>query len=109
MGLNVRVKTLILGGTNEGRDLAELLVTDGHEVITSLAGRVRRPARIAGEVRVGGFGGANGLAAWLVGNGIDRVVDANYILKGVHPSPLSANKGSRFKFIIHMSHTHISS
>ena len=78
MGLNVRVKTLILGGTNEGRDLAELLVTDGHEVITSLAGRVRRPARIAGEVRVGGFGGANGLAAWLVGNGIDRVVDATH-------------------------------
>ena len=78
MGLNVRVKTLILGGTNEGRDLAELLVTDGHEVITSLAGRVRRPARIAGKVRVGGFGGANGLAAWLVGNGIDRVVDATH-------------------------------
>ena len=78
MGLNVRVKTLILGGTKEGRDLAELLVADGHEVITSLAGRVRRPARIAGEVRVGGFGGANGLAAWLVGNGIDRVVDATH-------------------------------
>ena len=45
MGLNVRVKTLILGGTNEGRDLAELLVTDGHEVITSLACEPARPGK----------------------------------------------------------------
>ena len=72
------MKTLILGGTKEGRDLAELLVADGHEAITSLAGRVRKPAHIAGEVRVGGFGGVSGLADWLVGNGIDRVIDATH-------------------------------
>jgi precorrin-6A reductase len=78
MGLNVRVKILILGGTREGRDLAELLVAGGHDVITSLAGRVRHPARIAGEVRVGGFGGTDGLADWLVGSGTDRVVDATH-------------------------------
>ena len=76
--MNVDVKTLILGGTREGRDLADLLVTGGHEVITSLAGRVRRPAHVVGEVRVGGFGGADGLADWLLGNGIDRVVDATH-------------------------------
>ena len=69
------MKTLILGGTREGRDLADLLVTGGHEVITSLAGRVRRPAYVVGEVRVGGFGGADGLADWLLDNRIDRVVD----------------------------------
>ena len=78
MGLNVHVKTLILGGTREGRDLAELLVADGHEVTTSLAGRVRRPARMAGDVRIGGFGGVDGLADWLVNNGMDRVVDATH-------------------------------
>ena len=78
MLLNSRVKILILGGTREGRDLAELLVAGGHDVITSLAGRVTRPAHIAGEVRVGGFGGAEGLAAWLLDNGIERVVDATH-------------------------------
>ena len=78
MELNVHVKTLILGGTREGRELAELLVADGHEVTTSLAGRVHRPADIAGEVRIGGFGGADGLADWLAINGIGRVVDATH-------------------------------
>lgn len=70
------MRTLILGDINGGHDLAEPLVTDGCEVITSLAGWIRKPARIAGKVRVGGFGGVNGLAAWPVDNGIDRVVDA---------------------------------
>ncbi len=78
MLLNSRVKILILGGTREGRDLAELLVAGGHDVITSLAGRVTRPAHIAGEVRTGGFGGAEGLATWLLDNGIERVVDATH-------------------------------
>lgn len=51
---------------------------NGHEVIIPLAGWVRRSARIAGEVRVGDSDDANGLTAWLVGNGVDRVVDATH-------------------------------
>ncbi|NEC73550.1 precorrin-6A/cobalt-precorrin-6A reductase, partial [Streptomyces rochei] len=57
---------LILGGTTEARRLAaDLASRPGVRVTTSLAGRVSRPGPLAGDVRTGGFGGAEGLAAWL--------------------------------------------
>lgn len=70
---------LILGGTGEARDLAaRLTARTGLRVVSSLAGRVRDPAWPAGEVRVGGFGGAAGLAAWLTDQHINAVVDATH-------------------------------
>ena len=64
---------LVLGGTAEGRALAaDLAGRPGLRVISSLAGRVSNPALPAGEVRVGGFGGADGLARWADGRGRDR-------------------------------------
>ena len=70
---------LILGGTSEARELAaRLIARTGLRVVSSLAGRVRDPALPAGEVRVGGFGGASGLAAWLTDQHIDAVVDATH-------------------------------
>jgi precorrin-6A/cobalt-precorrin-6A reductase len=43
---------LILGGTTEARELAGRLATrPGLRVVTSLAGRTREPAPLAGEVR----------------------------------------------------------
>ncbi|OLT02828.1 cobalt-precorrin-6A reductase [Pseudonocardia sp. CNS-004] len=71
------MRVLVLGGTTEGRLLAGELVAD-HEVTVSLAGRVRSPLPLPGEVRVGGFGGVDGLAAWLRGHGTDAVVDATH-------------------------------
>ncbi|WP_369373471.1 cobalt-precorrin-6A reductase [Streptomyces sp. cg36] len=70
---------LILGGTTEARRLAELLHgAPGLVVTSSLAGRVASPRLPPGEVRVGGFGGADGLAAWLRENRVDAVVDATH-------------------------------
>ncbi len=70
---------LILGGTTEARRLAAALAArPGTRVTTSLAGRVTRPGALAGEVRVGGFGGPDGLAAWLRGERVDAVVDATH-------------------------------
>jgi precorrin-6A/cobalt-precorrin-6A reductase len=70
---------LILGGTGEARELARLLDGPGRlRVISSLAGRVADPALPAGEVRVGGFGGVPGLAAWLGDHQVDAVVDATH-------------------------------
>jgi precorrin-6A/cobalt-precorrin-6A reductase len=69
---------LILGGTAEARALAAELTGAGRDVLTSLAGRVRAPAIPAGRVRVGGFGGADGLATFLRTNGIRAVVDATH-------------------------------
>jgi precorrin-6A/cobalt-precorrin-6A reductase len=69
---------LILGGTAEARALAKDLVSDGRRVITSLAGRVKDPALPVGDVRIGGFGGIDGLATWLRDNSCAAVVDATH-------------------------------
>ncbi|AWW36621.1 cobalt-precorrin-6X reductase [Streptomyces sp. AS58] len=70
---------LVLGGTAEARELAgELAVRPGLRVTTSLAGRVSRPGAVAGEVRIGGFGGAEGLAEWLRAHRVTAVVDATH-------------------------------
>ncbi|MCS7481231.1 cobalt-precorrin-6A reductase [Umezawaea endophytica] len=66
---------LILGGTGEARRLAARLPG---EVVSSLAGRVAAPRLPEGEVRVGGFGGVDGLVEWLRANGITAVVDATH-------------------------------
>lgn len=71
------MRVLLLGGTGEGRALAARL-HPRVEVISSLAGRVPDPALPVGPVRVGGFGGVDGLRTWLADNGIDAVVDATH-------------------------------
>jgi len=69
---------LILGGTAEARELAAGLDERGVAVTSSLAGRVGRPRLPAGEVRVGGFGGPEAMAAWVVEHGVRAVVDATH-------------------------------
>jgi precorrin-6A/cobalt-precorrin-6A reductase len=69
---------LILGGTTEARGLADALSAKGHAVITSLAGRTIEPRRPKGEIRVGGFGGAGGLADYLRSTTIDALIDATH-------------------------------
>ncbi len=73
---------LILGGTTEGRRLAETLHGAGVRVTSSLAGRVASPKLPPGEVRVGGFGGAEGLARWLREHQVDAVIDATHPFAG---------------------------
>ncbi|WP_240772487.1 cobalt-precorrin-6A reductase [Nocardia sp. CS682] len=78
------MKTLLLGGTREARELAHVASGEqGFEIVSSLAGRVRDPLLPVGEVRVGGFGGVEGLRDWLVANEIDTVVDATHPFAGV--------------------------
>lgn len=70
---------LILGGTAEARRLAaELSGCPGVRVTTSLAGRVAKPGSLAGEVRIGGFGGVAGLTDWLREHRVDALVDATH-------------------------------
>jgi precorrin-6A/cobalt-precorrin-6A reductase len=69
---------LILGGTAEARELAAALDSVGVGVTSSLAGRVARPRLPAGEVRIGGFGGPDALARWLVEHRVRAVVDATH-------------------------------
>ena len=72
-------RILILGGTTEAVELARLLEADPRNLpITSLAGRTDAPRPLPGEVRIGGFGGADGLAEYLISQGIDMLVDATH-------------------------------
>jgi precorrin-6A/cobalt-precorrin-6A reductase len=81
-------KILILGGTTEARQLAERLAARaGLQVTLSLAGRTASPVPHAVPIRIGGFGGAAGLADYLVAERIDALIDATH----PYASVISAN------------------
>jgi len=71
------MRVLLLGGTAEARALAKTLDPQV-DIISSLAGRVPDPALPVGPVRIGGFGGVEGLKRWLQEESIDAVVDATH-------------------------------
>jgi precorrin-6A/cobalt-precorrin-6A reductase len=72
-------RVLVLGGTAEGRALAAACAgLPGLETISSLAGRTNAPLLPHGPVRVGGFGGADGLTSYLRSERIGAVVDATH-------------------------------
>ena len=70
---------LILGGTTEARVLAGRLNEGGDVAVTlSLAGRTARPRRQGVPTRIGGFGGADGLARYLREKNIGVLIDATH-------------------------------
>lgn len=72
-------KILVLGGTTEASALAVLLAgRPDFDVTLSLAGRTRAPRLGPLRTRIGGFGGAEGLAAWIEAEAIARVIDATH-------------------------------
>src|SRR5512134_1976013 len=81
-------RVLILGGTQEGYALADQLAdVAGLEIISSLAGRTLSPRKPKGQMRSGGFGGAEGLARYL------RDEKIAYLVNATHPfaDQISAN------------------
>ncbi|KIP98323.1 MULTISPECIES: cobalt-precorrin-6A reductase [Pseudomonas] len=68
-------RILLLGGIGEALNLARRL---GPAHVYSLAGLGKVPDDLACQVRVGGFGGADGLAAFIREQGIDLLVDATH-------------------------------
>jgi precorrin-6A/cobalt-precorrin-6A reductase len=76
-GLMTRI--LILGGTTEAAALARLIAGDPRFSATlSLAGRTASPAPQSLPMRVGGFGGMDGLMRWLEQEAVAAVVDATH-------------------------------
>jgi precorrin-6A/cobalt-precorrin-6A reductase len=72
-------RILILGGTTEARRLAERLAPRADLALTlSLAGRTAAPAALPVPVRIGGFGGAAGLSAFIEAQTIDVLIDATH-------------------------------
>lgn len=68
-------RILLLGGITEALAVARNL---GPQHIYSLAGIGRVPADLQCQVRVGGYGGAEGLAAFIEQHGIELLVDATH-------------------------------
>ena len=82
------MKLLILGGTSEAAALARLLADDPRfDPTLSLAGATTKPARLPIATRIGGFGGAEGLARVLAKEGFNLVIDATHPFAAV----ISAN------------------
>lgn len=77
-GLSAIRNILILGGTTEASALARLLAERGERATLSYAGRVDSPRPQPVPVRVGGFGGAAGLADCLRAQGFTHLVDATH-------------------------------
>ena len=71
-------RILILGGTRDAREAAAALMARGHDVVSSLAGVTEQPLVPLGQLRVGGFGGVDGMSKYLVADAISVVVDATH-------------------------------
>ncbi|NWD50057.1 cobalt-precorrin-6A reductase [Pseudomonas gingeri] len=69
------MKILLLGGVTEALAIARTL---GPEHIYSLAGVGRVPGDLRCQVRIGGYGGAEGLARFIHEAGIDLLLDATH-------------------------------
>lgn len=68
-------RILLLGGVTEALAIARTL---GPQHVYSLAGVGRVPTDLRCEVRVGGYGGAQGLAHYMGEQGIDLLLDATH-------------------------------
>jgi precorrin-6A/cobalt-precorrin-6A reductase len=72
-------RVVILGGTSEGRQLAERLASDPrYAVVLSFAGRTRSLQLPCAPYRVGGFGGVDGLVDYLRAEGCQALIDATH-------------------------------
>jgi precorrin-6A/cobalt-precorrin-6A reductase len=71
-------RLLLLGGTQEAGRMARALAEAGIDAIYSYAGRTAAPVAQPLPCRVGGFGGAEGLAAYLRAEAITHVIDATH-------------------------------
>lgn len=73
------MRVLILGGTTEASAIARALVGDSRfDAVLSFAGRTRAPVPPPIAWRVGGFGGATGLAEYVRQQDVQAVVDATH-------------------------------
>jgi len=73
------LKVLILGGSSEASALANAVAGDARfDALLSLAGRTQTPMASPLPRRLGGFGGAHGLADYLTAERIDALVIATH-------------------------------
>ncbi len=94
------MQVLILGGTSEATALASALAERSIPALFSYAGRVATPKPQPLPTRVGGFGGVEGLAAFLADNRITHLVDATHpFAERMSRNAVSAAQRSGIRFI----------
>lgn len=71
-------RILVLGGTSDANVLAKELLKAGFDVVTSFAGVTENPVLPEGEIRMGGFGGEDGLYDYLKAEGYAALADATH-------------------------------
>jgi precorrin-6A/cobalt-precorrin-6A reductase len=71
-------RILVLGGTSDANVLAKELLKSGHRVVTSFAGVTENPVLPEGEIRIGGFGGEDGLYDYLKAGEFEALADATH-------------------------------
>lgn len=71
-------RILLLGGTGDARALASLLAEAGADFVNSLAGRTEAPILPEGPLRVGGFGGVQGLIDYVRAERIGVIADCTH-------------------------------
>ncbi|WP_211243620.1 cobalt-precorrin-6A reductase [Paracoccus hibiscisoli] len=72
------MRVLLLGGTTEASRMAALLAEAGVDAVFSYAGRTAAPVAQPLPMRVGGFGGAEGLGRYLRDQRITHLIDATH-------------------------------
>jgi precorrin-6A/cobalt-precorrin-6A reductase len=71
-------RVLLLGGTTEAAQMARALAEADVDAVYSYAGRTEAPTAQPLPVRIGGFGGVDGLEGYLRAEGITHVIDATH-------------------------------
>jgi precorrin-6A/cobalt-precorrin-6A reductase len=71
-------RILVLGGTSDANVLVKELLKADFDVVTSFAGVTENPVLPEGEIRVGGFGGEDGLCDYLKAEGFTALADATH-------------------------------
>ena len=71
-------RALVLGGTLDSNLLAAEIARAGLDAVYSYGGRTSAPAGQPLPIRIGGFGGATGLADYIRQKGITHVIDATH-------------------------------
>jgi precorrin-6A/cobalt-precorrin-6A reductase len=69
---------LVLGGTTEASALAATLAIRGDDAVLSYAGRVANPKAQPIQMRIGGFGGVEGLVGYLRDHKVTHLIDATH-------------------------------
>lgn len=86
----MRSSILVLGGTAEAIAYTQKLIAKNidHNIIYSLAGRTKNQPNLHCKIRIGGFGGVEGLIKFITMNHVIKIIDAT------HPYALQITKNA---------------